>query len=266
MYIHPNSIGHNAVDMFPEIFTKSKVDFAHFCVALNIYKNGRTNDYFSSGSFLFASKATKDINMLFSAVQRCYGGEYIDFQAHISSKHIRNKLLGITEPKLMGKALEAISDDYNAKYGMNRQIRNFYIKYLNDESEKALNGSIAVPAHYYVNFADDQDIAVRHRIDFLLKFRNSYDHFAQYHQLSPTGEQYEHVQVVKGKKYIFLVKLTFDQLYEITRQAMASYWLEEYGYSIADGRKAFVDSTVKKFKDENKRLNVERKKADLNNE
>jgi hypothetical protein len=262
MYIHPNSIGHNVVEMFPEIFTDNKVDFSHFCVALDIYKSGRAGDYFAAGSFLFASKATKDINMLFSSVQRCYGGEYVDFQAHISSKRVRSKLLGITDTKLMSKALKAISDDYNAKYGMNRQIHSFYVKYLKDTSKKSLNSSIAVPAHYYASFAEDKDAQVKQRIDFLLKFRNSYDHFAQYHQLSPTGEQYEHVAVVKGnKEYTFLVKLTFDELYEITRQAMSSYWLEEYETSIADGRKAFVDSTVKKFMDENKRLNAEFRKA-----
>jgi len=246
--------------MFPEIFTDSKVDFAHFCVALDIYKSGRTNDYFSSGSFLFGSKETKDINMLFSAVQRCYGGDYIDFQAHISSKPIRSRLLGITDSKVMSQTLKDICDEYNAKYGMNRQIHDFYIKYLSDDSKAILNGSIAVPAHYYANFADDSDTSVKQRLDFLLKFRNKYDHSAQYHQLSPTGERYEHVQVIKGKEeYTFLVKLTFDELYEITRQAMASYWLNEYEASIADDRKAFVDRTVKKFKDENRRLNAERK-------
>jgi|GEM_PF-3272533 hypothetical protein len=260
MYIHPNSIGYNAVDIFPEIFTDNKVDFAHFCVALNIYKSGRANDYFSSGSFLFGSKETKDINMLFSAVQGCYGSEYIDFQAYISSKPIRNKLLGITDTKVMGRILKEIRDEYNDKYGMSRQIHDFYLKHLNNESKKTLNNSIAVPAHYYASFANDQDTGVKQRLDFLLMFRNEYDHSAQYHQLSPTGEQYERVRVVKRKEeYIFFVKLTFDQLYEITRQAMASYWLKEYVVSISDGRKAFVDSTIKKFRDENKRLNAERK-------
>lgn len=264
MYIHPHSLGHNAVDMFPEIFTDNRVDFAHFCVALNIYKLGRTDDYFSSGSFLFGSKETKDINMLFSAVQRCYGSEYTDFQAYISSKPVRDKLLGITDSKVMDQTLQAIRDEYNAKHGMNRQIHDFYIKYLSDDAKKILNGSIAVPAYYYANFADDQDTGIKQRIDFLLKFRNKYDHSAQYHQLSPTGEQYEHVRVMKGKKeYTFLVKLTFDELYEITRQAMASYWLKEYEASIAGDRKAFVDETVQKFRDENRRINEERKKAGL---
>lgn len=250
--------------MFPEIFKDNKIDFAHFCVALNIYKSGSTNDYFSAGSFLFGSKETKDINMLFSAVQRCYGGRYTDFQAHISSKPIRKKLLDINDTKTMSRVLKEIRDDYNTRYGMNRQIHDFYLKHLSDESKKTLNGNIAVPDHYYSSSTNNQDDALRQRLDFLLKFRNAYDHFAQYHQLSPTGEQYEHVQVVKGKKeYTFLVKLTFDQLYETTRQAMASYWLREYEASIADGRKAFVDSTVKKFRDENKRLNAERKKAGL---
>jgi hypothetical protein len=261
MYIHPNSIGYNAVDIFPEIFTDNKVDFSHFCVALDIYKSGRANDYFSSGSFLFGSKATKDINMLFSAVQRCYGGKYTDFQGHIRSKRIRDKLLGITDSKIMVRVLKEISDEYNAKYGMSRQIHDFYLKHLNDESKKSLNASIVVPAYYYAEFANDQDTAVKQRLSFLLKFRNSYDHSAQYHQLSPTGEQYEYVQVVKGtKEYTFLVKLTFDELYEITRRAMSKYWLEEYGISIADGKKVFVDSTVKKFRDENKRLNASIKK------
>ena len=30
MYIHPNSVGHNAVDMFPEIFIDNKVNFAQY--------------------------------------------------------------------------------------------------------------------------------------------------------------------------------------------------------------------------------------------
>ena len=145
----------------------------HYCIALDMYKLGRANDYFDAGSFLFGSRATKDINMLFSAVQRCFGYEHKDFQTYIRSKTVRAKLLGITDGKVMGKALEAIAEEYNAKYGMNHQIQGFYLTYLDDNSKRILLTGIAVPAYYYANFANDQDTGIKQRIDFLLKFRNS---------------------------------------------------------------------------------------------
>lgn len=264
MYIHPNSIGHNAVNEMPEIFTDNKVDFMHFCIALNMYKLGRTNDYFDSGSFLFGSKKTKDINMLFSAVQRCFGYEHKDFQSYIISKHVRDRLLGITDSKALGQALQEIRDEYNTKYGMSHQINDFYAKHLSEDSKKVLLSGISVPAYYYASFTSKQDAGIKQRIDFLLKFRNTYDHFAMYHQLSHTGQQYEHVQVMKGRKeYTFLVKLTFEELYEITRQAMADFWLKEYDVALSNGRKARADSIVEKTKEDNRRINEERKSQGL---
>jgi hypothetical protein len=262
MYIHPNSVGHNAFNEMPEIFTDNKVDFMHFCTALSMYKLGRANDFFDSGSFMFGSKDTKDINMLFSAVQRCYGYKYKDFQAYISSKRVRGRLLDIADSTAMGKVIQGIRDEYNAKHGMSHQIHDFYINHLSDNSKNVLLGGITVPAYYFANFANDHDTGIKQRLDFLLKFRNSYDHSAMYHQLSPTGKQYEHVRVMKGKKeYTFFVKLTFEELYEITRQAMADFWLKEYNASLADGRKTKVDDIVMKTIEENRKINEEHKKA-----
>lgn len=265
MYLHPNSIGCNVLDEMPEIFTDNNVDFMHFCMALNIYKGGRTIDYFDSTTFLFGSKETKDINMLFSAVQRCFGYEHKDFQAYISSEPIRNRLLDICGDKdRLKQVIEDISNEYNNKYGMNRQINGFYEKHLCEESRKILLSRIIVPASYYANSIQGRDFDIKKRIDFLLNFRNKFDHSAEYHQLSPDGKRFEHVKVMKGKKeYTFLVKLTFTELYEITRQAMADFWLKEYKDSLSDGRKARVDKIVEKTKEENRKINEERKKAGL---
>jgi len=264
MYIHPNSLGHNAFEQMPEIFTDNKIDFMHFCIALDMYKLGRANDYFAAGSFLFGSQATKDINMVFSAVQRCSGYKHKDFQSYISSKRVRTRLLGIVDSKLMGETIQAIIEEYNAKYGMTRQIKDFYITYLDDEAKQVLLSGISVPAYYYANVSHDQNTGTKQRIEFLLKFRNAYDHAAAYHQLSPIGKQPEYVRVLKGTtEYTFLVTLTFEELHEITRKAMANYWLQQYDAALASGRKAKVDAAVKKIKEENRKINEERKKAGL---
>ncbi len=261
MYPHPNGVGHNSFEQFPEIFKDGGVDFAHFLTALGaIGGPDRPIDFFLSGQFLYASQETRDINMLFSAVQRLYGYKHKDFPSYIKGRRVRNRLLGITDDTTLRRELESIEDEYNEKYGMRRMIHRFYTEHLSDDSKLTLNGKIAVPTYFYATVASDADDGVKQMLDFLLTIRNGHDHAAMYHPLSPTGEQPEYIHVVKGgKEYTFLVYLTFAELHEITRKAMADFWLKEYEKLLTNGGKARVDRIRRKQELELQRLNEQRK-------
>lgn len=264
MYIHPNSLGYNAVEFFPEIFKEGGVDFEHYCTALAVSNYERPTDYFLSSDFLFGSLKSKDTSMLFSAVQRLNGYKHVDFQKYVSDKKVRDRLLDISDTKIMRQVLDEIKEEYNTKYGMRRIILKFYLENLNDEGKKTLISGISIPAYFYTNFSNDEKTAITQRIDFLLKIRNGQDHAAMYHPLAMNPPQPEYIVVKKGnKEYTFLVKLTFEEFHELTRQAMTNFWLKEYKSILSNGGKANIDKIVKDRRDELKKINDERKKAGL---
>lgn len=128
MWIHPNSIGHNFVIQFPEIFTKYEpIRFQ--------LQGGRMADFFESASFLFGSRVNNDINMVFSTVQRLLGSKYEDFQSYIKNPKIYKQLLDVNNTKDLRKIIDNICEDYNSEFGMNRKIKDFYKKHLTDEDK-----------------------------------------------------------------------------------------------------------------------------------
>lgn len=256
MYIHPNSVGFNGYESMPELFQDHGIDFMHFCTALGFQNSYRPSDYFLSGGIMFASLGTKDMNLLFSGVQRLNGYEHKDFQDYLKSKAVRKELLNIPLDADLSIKLDELTTKYNTEYSMSRQINNFYRDYLNDEDKQLLLGKISIPASYYANFSSDTNANIKYRIDFLLKIRNGLDHAATYHPLSFGGGQPEHIRFMKGsKEFTFLVWLTFEELYEITRKATANYWLEQYHESLEGGMKAKIDLTIAQSKAETTRLN-----------
>jgi hypothetical protein len=255
MWLHPDSIGANMVTIFPEIF--DSYEFMHFCLALNSESQQRTDDYFASTDFLFGSQARKDLSKLFSAIQRLYGDEHKDFQAYVSEH--ANQLINLPDTKTVKTALKQLHDVYNGQYGMARQVKDFYTKYLSDDDKQLLLGKFPLLSTYKPNVSRDVDAQLGLRLDILLRIRHRYNHAATYVPLS-NGDQPMYMRIEhNGKLLEWPITLTFENFYEVTRKAMAQYWLAEYRECLKNGGKQKIDKRVREIKQENKKLNEARK-------
>ncbi len=237
--------------VFPEIF--EKYDFAHFCLAISLKSWARASDYFYSTDFFFGSQKRQDLSKLFSAVQRLNGEGHKDFQDYLRMH--ADKLVDLASPKAVKKALENLSADYNAKYGMARQIKDFYVKWLSKKDKELLMSKFSVLVTYRPNTPKDLNSQAQLRLDLLLRIRHKYSHAAEYMPLA-IGDQPRYILVdYKGKELTWPIFLTFADLYEITRKAMVRYWLAEYKRSLKNGGKAEVDKRLDNIKKETARLN-----------
>jgi hypothetical protein len=145
-YIHPNSLDHNSFRFFPEIFEDAGIDFRLFLTTLGFREAMKPNDYFSSSEFLAGSLKTRDINMLFSAVQRLYGYEHKDCFAYLKKKSIRQALLNIQDTATLLAKIKQLEEDYNSQYGMTRLLLKFYDTWLGEEDKLTIISKIAIPA------------------------------------------------------------------------------------------------------------------------
>lgn len=263
-YVHPNSLDHNSFMFFPEIFEDAGIDFRLFLTALGYRGVMKPNDYFSASEFLAGSLKTRDINMLFSAVQRLYGYEHKDFSAYIKKKAIRQELLSIKDDNTLLAKIEQLEEQYNNRYGMGQLLLKFYDTWLDDAGKKTLLSKIPLPTSFYATLAPNITAALKRRIDFLIKIRNGIDHAAVYHPLAVHPPEPEYIYVMKGgKEYTFLLFLTFQELYDITRKAMAAYWIAEFKDTYRGAKKLEIDKDIVERDKELWQLNLPKRNTDL---
>ena len=256
MWIHPNSIGHNFVIQFPEIFTKYEpIRFQ--------LQGDRMADFFESASFLFGSKTNNDINMVFSAVQRLLGSKYEDFQSYIKNPKIYKQLLDVNNTKDLRKIINNICEDYNSKFGMNRKIKDFYKKYLTNEEKQSINSKLYKPASYKPERGLTTEDGFEMSLDVLLYKRNKLDHSAQYIPFhNSQAIDFTRIKIKDGNKEVeWFSKLTFEDFYEITRKAVSKFWLEEYETYLNNGGKELIDKLVDEVTKRCEELNKISKKA-----
>lgn len=202
--------------------------------------------------------------MLFSAVQRLYGYKHKDFSVYIKKKSIRQVLLNIKNDAALLKKIEHLEEQYNNQYGTGRLLLKFYDTWLDDAGKKTLLGKIPLPASFYTTPASDATIELKRRLDFLIKIRNGIDHAAIYHPLAMHPPQPEHIYVMKGgKEHTFLLFLTFQELYDITKNAMAAYWISEFKDTYRGDKKTEIDTNIVERDKELFRLNLPKRNRDL---
>jgi hypothetical protein len=220
MWTHPQSIGLNHKDLFPELF--DSYDWSQFLASLSI--EGSANDYLTSADFLYGSKPNSDLSVLFSAVQRLYGEDHVTFGQFLKQDSHLEEIVGISSKSSLKTKLSSLEDEYNNRHGMGRLIKSFYREYLSDEDKEQLRGKFPLPANYKISKAGDVDAQIDLRLDELLAMRGKYSHSATFGALSK-GEYPEFIEVA-GKTVP--ITLTFDDFYEMTRKAMVKFWSEKY--------------------------------------
>ena len=236
MWVHPDATERNITAQFPELFDKH--DFLYFSLP-----DGRMSNFFDSTQFLDASRKTKDLGKIFSAVQRAMQqGEYKSLQDFLKSNGAKARLAAADTPDAVAKVLDELTEEYNDKYGMGRQVRGFYQEYLDDDGRTLLLTKIPRPASFKPSQHQDQNGQVRVRVDFLLGLRDELSHAATYLPLPEASQVPLHHELVKGDpSSTWLISLTFDDLYEITRKAMAQLWLKEYETYWNNGGKKIIE-------------------------
>lgn len=240
MWPHPDRKDIDITAQFPELFQKH--DLKYFDLP-----NGRMTDYLYASNYLDASRKAKDVGKIFSAVQRAMKqGEHKSLETYLKGSENAQKLANANNVSGVRKVLDEITEAYNDKYGMMRQIRGFYTQYLDDEGKKTLLGKIPRPASYRPGQYYDSDGSIRVRVDFLIEeLRNPDAHAATYRPL-PTQENAPlYIEREKGNpRSAWHLWLTFEEFYELTRRAMAQLWLEEYETYWNSGGKEIIERVV----------------------
>lgn len=245
MYIHPDSTEHNFVSQFPEIFEKYEP------IKFQFKKPDRFNDFLHSSSFLFGSRSNQDISMVFSAVQRSYPLDYVNFESYIQQKDVRPRLLRIWRDSTLRKKLGQIIDEYYEKFGMARSITSFYLIFLEASDRELLKSRIFLPPQLVKGNPQDDNDQIKSRLSLLLDFRNGFVHTATYTPFSDGNRLVPHQ---KGNQTWFM-KLSFDEFYEMTRKALAKFWLQEYENYLKNGGSAEIEKRVKPLLSELEELN-----------
>lgn len=240
MWPHPDSIELNITTLFPEIFDKH--DFLYFQLPGN-----RMSDFFASTNYLDASRKSKDVGKVFSAVQRAMQRDkYLSLQNFLKGKKNLEKLARAATATDVDIALDALFEVYEQKYGMARHIRTFYQRYIDEDGRQKLSRGMPRPASYKRGQYNDADGEVRVRIDFLVEhLRNPDTHAATYKPLplDPVTAPLSIEWGAGNPRPIWIIYLTFDDFYELTRRAMARLWLQEYEDYWAKGG----EQTIKKL-------------------
>lgn len=254
MYIHPDSIGHNYVKQFPEIFEKYKpIRF--------LLSGDRMSDFFESSSFLFGSQRTRSISMIFSSVQRLYGDKHKPFIEFLKDKKNSRylELVGVESAKDLLNRLERLWKEYNNTYGMRKAIHKFYTKWLSDKEKKIITSKMALQANYKPTKRKNLNNSLKLRLDILIEWRNKQGHAAKQTSFSD-GQRYFHYEVNRdGKNFKLLSRLTFKEFYELTRKAMACFWIKEYEEYLSEGGAKTIDKLVDEVTKQCEELNRKRK-------
>lgn len=250
MYTHPNSIGHNHIKQFPEIFTKYSPLYFSACLS-----GTKMGDYYDSSSFLYPSQKTNDINLLFSAIQRLYGEKHKAFYDYLL-EHCEGLLKKKSKSKFK-LSLNPLWEKYNDQYGMTKAVVNFYIKYLKEDEKKVITSKMKIEVNYRSNSRKKLDDSLKIRLQILLDRRHKLDHAANYIPFSD-GQTYMDYDIVdNNKSYKLLDKLSFKEFYEFTRRAMKRFFLKEYEKSYKNGGdkkiKEIVDIQKKQYEKLNKK-------------
>lgn len=253
MWLHPDTQEKSIVEHFPEIFEKH--DFLYFSLP-----GDRMSNFFASANFLDGSRRGKNMADLFSAVQSaCTKQEYKSYQSYIKGKSQLEKLAAATTPDEVKVLLDTLDDEYNDAYGMARQIRTFYQTYLDANGKSTLLNKIPRPGGYKPTQYQDDDGQIRVRVDLLLDLRDRRSHAASYIPL-PTPEQvpYWFERETGNPRSVWLISLTFDELYEITRKALAQLWLQEYEAYWNNGGKQVIEKLVAEVQAQCNALNAKK--------
>lgn len=245
MYIHPDSTEHNFVSQFPEIFEKYKP------IEFQFKKPNRFDDFLHSSSFLFGSQNNHDISMVFSAVQRSYPVDYVNFESYIQQKDVRSKLLRVWRDSILHKKLDQVIKEYYEKFGMARSITSFYLIFLEASDRGILKSKIFLPPQLVKGNPQDDDDQIKSRLNLLLDFRHGFVHTATY---TPFSDGSRLVPYQKGGRTWFM-KLSFDEFYEMTRKALAKFWLQEYENYLQNGGSVEIEKRVKQLLGELEELN-----------
>ncbi len=265
MWVHPDVAERNITAQFPEIFDKH--DLLYFDLP-----GGRRSNFNDSAQFLDASRKTKDLNKLFSAVQRAMQqGEYKSLESYLKSSNAKAKLAAANTPDAINTVLNELVEEYNSKYGMGRQVRGFYQQYLDGEGSRTLRSKLPRPSRFKPNQCTDEAGQIRVRVDFLLGLRDELSHAAQYLPLPEANQVPLHYELIKGDPLsTWLIFITFDELYEITRRAMAKLWLIEYETYWNNGGEQIIKSVVAEVQARSAELNeaarLERRATTLQSE
>jgi len=260
MFSHPNSVGHDFVKQFPEIFKKYKPLYF-------MLPGQQMADFLNSSSFLFASKGAKDINLVFSAIQRAYGDShksFIDYLKERSSKRYQ-KLLCVRKKHLFFKNLDELWSAYNDQYGMRKTIYKFYSKNLTNKDKRVITSKMALQSSYKKKSRYNLDDRLKIRLEILVGWRDKLDHKAEYIPFSNGRRHFEYEINLNNKSYTLLSKLTFQEFYELTRKAMARFWKSKYKSYLRSGGKEkieqLVDEILRQTKELNKRSKVHKKET-----
>lgn len=239
MWVHPDATERDITAQFPELFDKH--DFLYFSLP-----DGRMSNFFDSTQFLDASRKTKDLGKLFSAVQcAVQHGKYKSLQDFLKGNDAKTRLAAASTTDTVATVLDKLIEEYNDKYGMGRQVRGFYQDYLDDDGRTVLLTKIPRPASFKPTQHQDQNGQVRVRVDFLLGLRDELSHAAKYLPLPDASHVPLHHELRHGDpSSTWLIYLTFDDLYEITRMAMAQLWLTEYETYWSNGGKEIIEKVV----------------------
>jgi len=239
MWVHPDATERDITAQFPEIFNKH--DFLYFNLP-----NGRITNFFGSAQFLDASRKTKDLGKIFSAVQRAMQqGDHKSPFSFLKSRDAKARLVAANTPDDVVKVLDELDEEYNDKYGMNQQVRGFYQKYLDEDGYKILGNKLPRPGTFKSGQYEDRDGQIRVRVDLLLTLRNELSHAATYLPLPEADRVPLHHELSRGDpSSVWLIFLTFEDLYEVTRKAMAQLWLEEYETYWNSGGKEIIEKVV----------------------
>jgi hypothetical protein len=239
MWNHPDATEKNIIDQFPEIFGK------HDLLYFNL-PGDRMSDFFVSANRLDASRKTKDLSDLFSAVQRMSKkAEYKDPFRFLMGDEQTAKLAAATSPEEVHTILTELADDYHDKYGMRRQVNGFYRDHLDETGRRTLLTKLPRPGSHKPGKHQDKDGELRVRVDFLLSLRDQHSHDGSYLPLPDANQIPLWHETVRGDpSSVWLISLTFEELYEITRKAATHLWNEEYEHYWADGGKELTERMV----------------------
>src|SRR5438876_684072 len=231
MWVHPDATERNITAQFPEIFDKH--EFLYFSLP-----DGRMSNFFDSTQFLDASRKTKDLGKLFSAVQcAVQQGKYKSLQDFLKSNDAKTRLAAASTTDTVAIVLDELIEEYNDKYGMGRQVRGFYQDHLDDDGRSVLLNKIPRPASFKPTQHQDRNGQVRVRVDFLLGLRDELSHAAKYLPLPdasqvrypkwllvPLPTKFTHAKYMQQAALLLASTAAYGVAYHIAAEPVVSFF------------------------------------------
>ncbi len=218
------------------------------------------SDFYTSSLYFFSAKQDQDLYKVFSSVQRLYGEEHFDPFSYLKQTSTLNQIVNIASKKAMKSKLDELADSYHEKYGTRKQIFTFYTKFLNDSEKKIINSRLYRPSNYKPDSSSTIDTQLKVRLELMLHLRDKAGHSAAFIPLS-FGGSFHQIELKDNQRTVtWLSKLTFDDFYEITRKAMARFWLKEYEEYLRSGGGKIIDKVIDEVKKQSNDLNKKTKK------